>query len=979
MLHSSLRHSALVAVSLSICLCGPVVAQAPPAAAPAPAPAVPKFIPPATLQKLFNESEAAFAAKDYGTGVAKIQELLELLGPGKEAPYELMYFYIGLGNLLTDKFPEAEAAFRDCVRRYPSGEYASRCNLGIGRACMMQEGEEKKAQAIIALKAAAADPKYRSEAGLWLGQVYTELNRHEEALAVFRSLMGSDVRTPQQTTAAVEAVGLLADLGKLEDLSAYLDRLSYQPGVRDALAWFTNQMVVRGDELVGTESYEAALIIYRSIPARSQILDIQTTALAEMRKELKVFEDKVKAEANKPLGQRSNASELAGALKPAIELAEGALKAIEDKPDLDAALLMRRGRCLFYMGRNEEALTCFQALREKFPNSTDLEAASYAEIVILNKRQDIEGIKEKCDVFMRKFPESSRIEQIATLAGEVMVQNGKWKEVGSFYRGLETKFPKSEAMDRYVFFQALAFFMDANFKESSPLFDKFLKTYPNSELVESAYYYVAMSNFLQGVNRYKETLASCRAYLAKFPDGRYAGDMQYRLSFIDFNDKDVDQNDKIIRDLGNFLKNRPDDLSNGSMLCLMADTWKKKMDKAGNDQEIKRCEDAAIECYLKAVWTESPDDVVQYALDSATNMLQGRKDWKQIAEIHGKFLKTRPNSPLALLSATWVAKAFARDGKAAEAATLLADTLKARIADPACEQVEFLIDELVKAMVPRKKAKDLDVDALDKQLTDLLAKTVEGRENATTAARVYYARARLAQMVKRADRSDLYLKGIATTNAKDPSGLSAALLSVSGDILLKGGDLDGAEAMFRRLTDRYTDSMFSDAGPVGLGYVAMARKKPDEALKIFENVLENNAGTSRIKETMLGKLQALVELGKFEDAEKLGSEMVGDKLFRGEFAAKAYLLLGQVYRKQAATAGAETAAKKLAQAHGTYQRVYVAYQGYPELCSEAYWNAYEVLAELKEDAQAQETLKVLAKHPKLQNTARAKKAAEMTN
>ena len=128
------------------------------------------------------------------------------------------------------------------------------------------------------------------------------------------------------------------------------------------------------------------------------------------------------------------------------------------------------------------------------------------------------------------------MESLGTLAGEVLVQSGNWPEVGSFYRGLETRFPKSESLDRYIFFQALAAFQDANFAESSPLLEKFLKQYPNSPLVENALYYVAMSNFLS--NKYKETLASCRDYLKKFPDGRYAGDMQYRLSFIDFNDKD---------------------------------------------------------------------------------------------------------------------------------------------------------------------------------------------------------------------------------------------------------------------------------------------------------------------------------------------------------------------------------------------------------------------------------------------------------
>ncbi len=941
----------------------------------APAPVVPPPVTsPATLNRLFNEAEKAFGDKDYFTAITKIQELLKALGPGKEAPYELLYFYIGLGNLLSNNLPEAEEAFKDCAKRYPNGEYTSRCQLGLGRALMLQESKGKKEAALGPLRKAAEDARFKSEAGFWLASVYTDLGRHDEALKILKSLMGSDVRSPQQTTAAVEAIRLMAD-GKLEDFAAYLERISNQPGVRDAIAWFTNQVIVNGDELMTAENYESALVVYRAVQPRNQILAIQNAALDTMRKNLKILEDRVEAERGKPLSQHTNAGELANALKPAIRLAETAMKTIEDKPDLDAAILMRRGRCLFYLKRDEEALTCFHALRERYPASPDAETAAYAEIIILNKRQDIEGIKEKCDLFMRKFPNSERIEQVATLAGEVLVQSGKWTEVGNFYRGLESKFPKSENMERYVFYQAVSFFQQALLKDSTPLFERFLKNYPNSDFVETASYYVAMSNFLS--NDYKKTLASCRNYLAKYPGGRYAGDMQYRLSFIDFNDKETNQNDKIIRDLGTFLKEHPGDLANGPMLCLMADTYRKKMELAKTDEDSKNYEKLALDCYDQAVWTESPDDVVQYALDTATSILKGRKDWKAVAELHGKFLKAKPQSPLALISATEVAKGYAREGRAPEAAELLGSVLKARIGDPSSEQVEYLIDELVKCLVPRKKASEIDLPAIDKQLTDLLNKIVTGHENATTAARIYYARARLAQLCKRGDLSDIYLKGIATSNASDPTGLSAALLSVCGDILLKQGDLEGAEKMYKRLKDRYSDSMYSDAGPVGLGNIALARKKPEEALRIFEDALENNAGTSKIAETTLGKLQALVELDKLESASTLAQQMVGDKLFRGAIAAKAYLQLALVYRKQAAKATGAEAHDFLAKAHGTYQRIYIAFQSLPDLCADAYWEAFEILKELGDVTQSQDTLRALAEHPKLQKTAECKKAREM--
>jgi len=950
----------------------------------------------ADLNCLYNAAVKAFGDKDYFTCINKINELLKDLGPGKEAPYELLYYYIGLCNLMANNLPEASEAFKDCAERYPNGEYTSRCYLGLGRGLMQEESKSKKEESLGALRKAAEDPQISTVAGLWLASVYTELGRHEEALKTLSSLTGLDVRTPQQTAAAAEAIHVLAD-GELEDFAAYLEHISHQPGVRDTIAWFTNQVIAYGDEMVANENYNAALLVFRTVQPRSQILAIQNAALETMRNNKEIPAERVETEPAKPLPQHTLAGELLSpfakpwaplywhcmpithtdellnAPKGAVKLAENALKTIEDKPDLDASILMRRGHCLYYLKRNEEALTCFRALLERYPASPDAETAAYAEIVILNQRQDIEGIKDKCDKFMSKFPTSDHLEQVATLAGDVLVQSGKWTEVGNFYRGLEAKFPKSESMNHYVFYQGVSFFQQALFKDSTPLFEKFLKNYPNSDYDEVACYYVAMSYFMS--NDYKKTLEACRNYLTKYPNGRYAGDMQYRLSFIDFNDKDTDQNDKIIRDLGNFLKEHPEDLAKGPILCLMGDTYRKKMEKAKTDDETKGFEKLALDCYNQAIWTESPDDVVQYALDTATSIFQGKKDWHSIAELHGKFLKTKPQSPLALLSVKWVVRGYAREGKAVEAVGLLADTLKAHIADPASEHVESLIDELVICIVPRKKAAEINLNAIDKQLTGLLNKIVAGKENATTATRIYYARARLAQMCKRNDLSDLYMKGIATSNANDPTGLSAALLSVCGDILLKQGDLDGAAKMYKRLTDRYRDSMFSDAGPVGLGYIALARKKPDEALKIFEDALKKPKNQN-LKEATLGKLQALVELNQLGDAEKLALKMVGDKLFRGETCAKVYLQLAEVYRKQAAKAQGDGVKALLSKAHKVYQNVCDAFQNQPELCAEAYWWDSEVLKDLGETKQSQDTLKALIDDPNLKNTEFRKRALE---
>ncbi len=938
------------------------------------APAPTEEVTPATLNRLYTEADEAFVKKDYDDAVAKIRELLKNLGNNKEAPLELLYFNVGLGSLLAGKSSEAEAGFVEYLKRFPKGEFASRASLGVGRACILQDTPEKKARAVEALKAAALDPKYRSEAGLSLGEVLIDLGKKEEALVVFKSLMGSDIRSPQQTSAAVEVLGLLASAGKLEDLTLYLDRLSNQAGVRDAIAWYSNQVIVKGDELVGNQGYDAALAIYRSIPPRSQIVEMQRTALENQRKIVKQLESRVDAEKALPLNQRSSATDFLNTYKPAVAQSEEALKVITEKKDLDAAVLMRRGRCLYYLSRSEEALLCFRTIRLKHATSDDAKPAAFAEIILQSKLNNVNELKTLCDKYLEKYPDADNAEQVATLAGQVLVDSGKWEEVGNFYSELGTKFPKSENLDRFTFYQALASFQSGNYKESSSVFGKIITDLPNSESVEGAMYYTAISHFLS--NDYKETLKSCKEYLSKFPEGRYAGDIRYRLAFIDFNDKETDQTDKIIREMSEFTTKYPADAAAGSMLCLLGDTYKRKT--SDKPDELAKFEKQALDAYRKAVTTESPDEVIQYALDSATAVMQSRKDWAGIAQLHGEFLQKNPDSPQALLSAIQVAKMKSRDGKAAEAGVMLAAAIKPRVGDPTSEQVELLIDELVKTQVPKKKPAEVDLEAVDKQLVELFNKTVEGQENATTNARLSYARARLATLLRRADQADLYLKGIATINAKDPSVLSPALLTLSGDVLLKLGNLDEAEAMYQRLVAAYKDGQFSDAGPVGLGYVALARKQPAEALKIFENALTNNPGTSRFKETTLGKLQALTEVGRLDDAEKIALQIAGDKIFRGEAAGKAYNLLGMVYRKQAEKSGnADAKLELLKKAHGTYNRVYTAYKSTPDVCAEAAWQAYETLTTMGDKALADETLRNLSIDPKLKNTARAKQAAEL--
>ena len=366
-----------------------------------------------------------------------------------------------------------------------------------------------------------------------------------------------------------------------------------------------------------------------------------------MHRRLEMLERQVKQERAFFARRHTNAAKELNEIKLTITLANGALATIAKAPHFDDSMHLRRARCLYHLERYQESLASFQEISSRYPAAPGFKDIYRDEMPPSEKHKLDTELRERIRQYVANCPNSSHIEQVAAMAVDVLVQSGEWEEVLSSCRGLAELFPKSENLETYIFYQGVALFMKGDFKESTPLFTRFLKDYPNTERIQTVMYYLAMSYFFD--NKHEETLAACKAYLDKFPDGYYAGDMHYRLSFTDFNDKKVDQSDKIIRELGEFLQNHPEDVANGSMWCLMADTYKKKKPNPKADpetqaKEIRANEDAALDAYKKALATDSLDDIIDYAFDSAVSILQKRKDWSGIAEVARMLRQKKLNS-----------------------------------------------------------------------------------------------------------------------------------------------------------------------------------------------------------------------------------------------------------------------------------------------------------------------------------------------
>jgi tetratricopeptide (TPR) repeat protein len=231
------------------------------------------------------------------------------------------------------------------------------------------------------------------------------------------------------------------------------------------------------------------------------------------------------------------------------------------------------------------------------------------------------------------------------------------------------------------------------------------------------------------------------------------------------------------------------------------------------------------------------------------------------------------------------------------------------------------------------------------EIEDRLKKllTPEGENavmNGTHAARVLYARALLARMMKDLPKFENLISII--PDAAKVEELSPLLLSTLAEMLLKKGDSGKAESYFNRIREAYAEGEFGDKAPVGLGRIQLAQKNYGEALKLFDEAISKYPGSSSMLDATIGKAEALFRLKKLPEAKKLYELLFQTREWRGEATAIGLFGLGQIEEEN----------KDWNKAIGYYNRLILSQQKYKPWLAKAYLRCSACWMELskKEDA-----------------------------
>lgn len=942
--------------ALALTASTPAFSQAPPAAPPA-APGTPPAAPAALniqqeTEGLIKAAETAFMEAKYQEALAKVLEAKKKVN---NKPFEGMLFLEGACHYNLQDYAKAIETLETFKKEFPQGAAIIDVRMALGRSYIATKEIDK---GIAELKEVVTNsPEKKGEAGLIIADALIKQDKKDDAIAILNSVISGGIRSAESIQAAMMAANIYVSQGKLDEAGSLMEKVRNFASGGDSVAQMNNIYLKLGDEMMEKKSYKEALGAYQLVRKKSEISRIQTEQIAKLEAQLKTAK-----------GVRKD--EIETKLKANKEIMEE----IEKRADYDASLYYRLGRCYYEMGAPKEdgtagdpsrlwqSILAFEVIVSDFKEFPQRDKCLYGLIMVNAALKRIPQARELCQKFIEDFPDSEMVGQISEMYGMLAYQNKNLQAAVDAFNKAES-FPKADKA-RLRFLRGSVLFEMQKFDEARRSFEMLLQDFPN-ELAykDDALYRVALTYFYQ--NDYKSVTKALKTYIKENPKGQYVVDARYRLAFINFQGGDKKDAEE---ELLSIVKDAPNDQNIGQVHALLGDIYNQKADY-----------EKAMTHFAEAVDKSKTPDVLNYTMDQLTDLYVGSDKWKELAEMWQKYYNThKDNDDLSLKAILWISRAQIKEGKVEDAKKLLAEHIKARIANPANQQVEGLIQQLVSISAPKRRrvstatatppptpvasgdgktgeaaaatppppapppAPEVTFEDVEKQLEELLTPP-QAAMNGTAQMRILFAKTWLAKVMKLPEKAEKFFKII--IEVAKPDDLSPMLLATVGDSARKAGDLDKAAACYKRLKEFFKDSEYADGAPVGEGEIFFQKGEYDKALEAFKAASEFQ-GSSRILEATQGIAKSEVKLKKYEDAKKLYEQIANTKEWRGEATANALRMLGEIAVLE----------NKQEAAIAYFQRVFIAHQRWKAEMARAYLGSAKAFKTLGKNDEAKKTL-----------------------
>lgn len=891
-----------------------------------------------TMADTFNRGMVAFEKRDWATAIAEMEQVISICEnyPDRKAMESQkerlapVYYTVGAAAFNLPDYPKAIAAFERFVTEFPKSEKTPHARLAIARAAFMSKDFEKAAGLFAEME---KFPSLREQSLVIQAQCFKESGKTAEMTAVVERLIADGITTTPRAGAALMLAQARAKAGEFDKLVPLLDQLIARKQFVENVVELNALIVETGDAQAAKDQFEKASRTYLKAMPPAVVVAFQKQRIGTLERRIAAN----KAAARNPRAEVTLQSQISE-LEQVLERSQSLLTEFEKLPDYMPGLMLRNARCWYGRDKKWESILVNERLIERYPEAAvEKEAAMFGNVLAYADLMRVGECQQACERYLKAFPKGANAGTVAYVQGAVALQAGDAKGAATLFGTLVDTQPDSGFIDQMYLLLGSAHFSLGELDDARRTYKRYIIRFPKGPALEEAKYRQAIIPVFQG--KYEEGWKELAAFLAEYPASQFAEDAEYRLMICKYA---ANLHDEVLADVAKWMGNHPGGLMEPEVVSLKGDCL----------AAVMKTREAA-DAYMAAAQTAATDEVLNYALNEASKLLQKLGDMEGLSKMWEDFIQKSPDHPSVVAAIYWIGKAKTREGKVDEAKEITVNQLKRCLNNHKNESVEMLLTQLAQLCWkrPRSMTPPPVVEAapvLDKDGKPVvpppeppappplppwdamgeLEKRIEPLDAIADAhgrPRLDYARIELCKLLKNQAQADELMAGIA---AARPEVLSPQLLALSGEFLQNHKRNAEVEVYYNFLKDNYLKSAWLDYAYAGLGAMALAKGDAKKALQLYTLAADEYAG-AKVKESTLGLALAMVENSRYPEAKKLFEQVAGTREWRGESTAQAVFYLGVTEERQG----------RLPEAVAHYQRVFVAYQKYTPWVEKAYIQA----------------------------------------
>ena len=923
---------------------------------------------------MWKDAQSAFAAADYAKSASSLEAIIKLSGVGTTwanktvvppAPpnrqwLEPVFFMLGATHFNAKDWPAAIDTFARYQQLFPKSPRLNQVIFSQAQAELLGGRAEDSMPLFTSLLPL---PEYHVKALLFLVEANKKAGKPEAAIALMEKEKALPNLSPDFVYKMnVRLLPLYLNAGNTEKATVVLQEMDDDIAhVADVPAF--NSMAERlGDLFLTKNDIANGLNCYRRVRDNGQIITLQRQQIESLQRQSKANLARIQTS---PLNSESLQQENKDIVAQ-IAKDQQILIQYQTLPPVLPPLFLRIARAYSLQQSLWEAAAVYREILRRYPQATEAEPALYGSIVLFEQLKRNERAQALCQTYLTQYPKGKYADSVGFIRGALAYDAGDFDQAITYFQDCLKNQPKNPQRERIELIIGDIKLRQTKFDEALTAYQTYEKDYPQGQLLESAEYHSALALLFGGRN--DEADKALHAYLTKYPQGANAADAEYRLAVIKFADKKYDE--------------------------VLADgvTWQKKHGKVGPLAEVLTLmgdcyesqdkHDEAVKAYMQSFKAAQTVEVTNYAIMAAAKIWQKQCKWPEIAQMFQDFVKANPEHPTVIAALSWIGRADIKMGKVEEGKQFLAATARQYLNDPSREAVDEIITQLaqlyargrravptvpppapiatstpgsttnaVTATPPSVPSPEPPADPA-KDLAHAL--TVPGLDSQPTAqARILYAKSELARLQKKPEIEKQLFLQIAKTFK--PEELSPIILGQVGDCLVQNDQWAQAVPFYNQLMDTYEQSPLVDYAFNGLGRIAYLQKDFVKANKYYSKALDKGLAASKLKEITLGEAQTLMALNRPVDAKPLFEQVAGNRAWRGKATALSVFSLGEI----------QMALGKFAEANAYYQRVFVAYQKFPDIQAQAYLKSGEAFEKLGKVPEAVNTYTEMVRNPRL--------------